>query len=196
MGNTFGWLHLTDLHWGMSSQKGLWPRFGQKFFDDLNRLHDEFGPWDAVFFTGDLTQSGTEEQFDGVDALLEKLWNVFQKRGFHPSLLAVPGNHDLVRPAADNPEVILLGEWKERPEVQRRFWEDPASPYRTSVSRAFAPYQQWWDAQTLKPSRVNDGILPGDFSATIENSSGLRIGIVGLNTTFLQLTAGDHKGRL
>jgi hypothetical protein len=42
---------------------------------------------------------------------------------------------------------------------------------------------------------VKTGALPGDFSVTLE-SGGRRIGIVGLNTTFLQLAGGDYEGRL
>jgi len=39
------------------------------------------------------------------------------------------------------------------------------------------------------------GLLPGDFSATIDKD-GARLGILGLNTAFLQLADGDYQGRL
>ena len=38
-------------------------------------------------------------------------------------------------------------------------------------------------------------MLPGDFSATFEKD-GLRVGVVGLNSTFLQFEGGDYRGRL
>ncbi|WP_295446697.1 hypothetical protein [uncultured Thiodictyon sp.] len=37
--DTFSWLHLTDLHFGLKGQGGLWPTLRQPFLDDLARLH-------------------------------------------------------------------------------------------------------------------------------------------------------------
>jgi hypothetical protein len=42
---------------------------------------------------------------------------------------------------------------------------------------------------------IKEGILAGDFAATI-NVRGHAIGIIGLNSTFLQLASGDYQGRL
>ncbi len=44
----------------------------------------------------------------------------------------------------------------------------------------------WWERQPWKPEHLKAGILPGDFSATIEKNSA-KLGILGLNTSFLQL---------
>src|SRR5262249_54401054 len=41
---SFGWLHLTDLHFGMSGQKCLWPNIEEAFFKDLKSLHGKAGP--------------------------------------------------------------------------------------------------------------------------------------------------------
>ena len=192
---SFSWLHLTDLHFGMDAQEGLWPRFKQKWLDDLEDLQAECGPWDLVLFTGDLTQRGTTGEFERIDELLHQLWDRLSTFGAPPALLAVPGNHDLVRPPEDKPEALLLQEWPERSDVQAAFWKNTGSPYRKLVSGSFKNYVQWWNRQPFRPSKVHSGMLPGDFSATIEKN-GASVGILGLNSTFLQLTAGNYERRL
>ena len=193
---TFSWLHLTDLHLGMDEQLPLLPTIKDRFFEDLKILHDKCGPWDFVLFTGDLTQKGSREEFKKVDEFLDRLWEILGKLGStKPLLLAVPGNHDLVRPDPDEPEVLLLRDWTARPDVRSAFWKNPESRYRTTVKTAFANYVEWWEKLTLKPPQCRPGVVPGDFSAVVEKS-GASLGIVGLNSTFLQLGAGDHKGKL
>ncbi|NJM23589.1 MAG: hypothetical protein HC907_35690 [Richelia sp. SM1_7_0] len=192
---TFSWLHLTDFHQGMIKQSWLWPNVREIFFADLKRLHDKCGPWDLVLFTGDLTQEGSFQEFQTLDRLMKELWDHFDKLGSSPKLLAVPGNHDLVRPNRREPAVRLLQQWQNQPDIQEEFWEDGESPYRQVVTKAFENYMIWWDNQTFKPKDLKPGILPGDFSATIEKE-GAKLGIVGLNTSFLQLTGGNYEGKL
>ncbi len=33
--DAFNWLHLTDLHWGLTGQKPLWSNIREQFFKDL-----------------------------------------------------------------------------------------------------------------------------------------------------------------
>ncbi|MCP4699033.1 MAG: hypothetical protein GY862_19595 [Gammaproteobacteria bacterium] len=188
----FNWLHLTDFHQGIRPD-WLWPSVSEIFFDDLERLHELCGPWDLVLFTGDLTQSGNAEEFQKVDEKLDQLWDLFKILGSMPMLLAVPGNHDLVRPDKKNPAAKLLHMWDE--DIQTEFWEDGESPYRQVVTHAFKNYTQWREHQPLHVKNINTGILPGDFSVTI-GKEGAKLGIVGLNTSFLQLTGDDYNGRL
>jgi predicted MPP superfamily phosphohydrolase len=192
---SFSWLHLTDLHQGMREQHWLWPGVREIFFADLKRLHDKCGPWDLVLFTGDLTQQGSAQEFQKLDQLMKELWDYFDKLGSSPKLLAVPGNHDLVRPNKKEPAVRLLQDWLNKPDIQEEFWEDMESPYRQVVTKAFENYMAWWENQTFKPEDLKPGILPGDFSATIEKE-GAKLGIVGLNTSFLQLTGDNYEGKL
>ena len=129
-------------------------------------------------------------------------------------LLAVPGNHDLKRPVSPrgNPPaaVRLLVRSEDFYEIEKKdhFWDDPASEYREVIQTAFANYQDWW-RHTFFPkdnasilTDIREGELPGDFLATftIPTSGNLRqelkIGVVGINTTFLQLTDGDYRRRL
>lgn len=98
---SFSWLHLTDFHFGLEGQKFLWPNLRQTFLDDLAELHKLSGPWQAVLFTGDLVQQGKSEEFEEMQQkVLDRLREKLTELGSGDAvLLAVPGNHDLYRPA-------------------------------------------------------------------------------------------------
>src|SRR5262249_23161807 len=142
-------------------------------------------------------QSGQPEEYSRLSSLLQALWSKLAEIGSPaPVLYTVPGNHDLQRPNAKDPTVILLRELSQRPELPAGFWEQPDSPYRRVVDKAFASYRAWWqDCPHIGRNALREGLLTGDFSATIEKQ-GARLGIIGLNTTFLQLTGGDFQQKL
>jgi tetratricopeptide (TPR) repeat protein len=196
---SFSWLHLTDFHYGLKGQDCLWSTLREPFLDSLAALHERCGPWDAVLFTGDLVQSGESAQFEKMQAeVLDPLWEKLRELGSGGAvLLAVPGNHDLYRPnpQEDNAAIDVLLETDGFQRIQEKFWDNPAGGYRRVINDAFAAYSQWWDKAPNRPSGVKTGALPGDFSVTLQEG-GRRIGIVGLNTTFLQLAGGDYEGRL
>ncbi|AOX01990.1 hypothetical protein BJP34_23440 [Moorena producens PAL-8-15-08-1] len=186
------WLHLTDLHMGMKGSKTLWPNVEEIFFKDLEYLCETVGPIDLVMFTGDLTQRGSESEFQQLDKLLDKFWKKFREMEFEPKFLAVPGNHDLVRPDQSDSVLINLQDRWDDHEFQQAFWDNSKCPERQLVDKAFDNYLQWWQNTTVpKPDIYSKGILPGDFSATIEKD-GFKLGILGLNSAFLQLMDGRH----
>lgn len=192
-----GFLHLSDLHQGMDAARWLWPAVRQLFFQDLKEQHKKSGPWDVVFFTGDLTQRGSREEFEKLDQTLERLRKHLQELGSTPSFLYVPGNHDLMRPTMD-PSVRVLRHWHQDRELRETFLRDQNDPSRRMLANAFEPYLQWNKRQTAHLGRAVqrlDGLLPGDFSASL-SYGGMRLGVVGLNSAFLQLESGDYKGRL
>ncbi len=90
---------------------------------------------------------------------------------------------------------MLLQGWDKHEDVQTEFWEEASSPYRQTVSTAFENYSAWWKGSSFKPDNIKTGLLPGDFSVSIEKE-GAKLGIVGLNTAFLQLTAHNYKNKL
>lgn len=197
--SSFSWLHLTDFHFGIQGQNHLWPNLRQPFFDDLAKLHGKTGPWDVVFFTGDLVQQGQSDEFAGMQkTVLDKLWKKLTELGSgHAKFLAVPGNHDLCRPNPndDNPAAHTLLRDNGFNSIADTFWENPTSSYRKVIGDAFAGYAQWWDAVPQRPENLTFGELPGDFACTLECGVH-RIGIIGLNTAFLQLKGGDFNGKL
>ncbi len=197
----FNWLHLTDLHWGLLGQRPLWPSVREAFFEDLGAQQDKFGEWHAVLFTGDFVQRGSRQEFAELEEqVLGPLWERLRQLGSAPVLLAVPGNHDLERPDGNSfrAAVTLLttpGMFSNT--VAKEFWIDPTSEYRLVINQAFTNYKTWWSKRPFCGGHdIADGLLPGDFSTSFITECGLRVGVVGLNTTFLQLTEGDYRGRL
>lgn len=200
--DSFAWLHLTDFHYGLKEQDCLWPNLREPFFESLGPLHDRCGPWHAVFFTGDLVQSGESTQFAKMQTeVLDPLWKKLTELGSGDAVfLAVPGNHDLYRPNSGSPDfddpametLLRQGGFKS---VETKFWDQPGGTYRRAIKDVFAAYNEWWKQTPRKPNNVVDGAVPSDFSSIIEVGK-RRVGIVGLNTAFLQLSAGDYKGKL
>jgi hypothetical protein len=193
-------LHLTDLHWGTEGFDRYWPTAGDNFYTNLRELLAErakLNSLDLVLFTGDLVYSGQADQFEAVnEKVIGKLWELFDELPFakSPELLAVPGNHDLCFPE-DSAELTLLTHLWDNPNagIEKDFWKSPKPRTREVVEKAFENYVEWWRSAPHKPE-VSDGILPGDFSTTIAKR--YKLGIVGLNSAFLQLTRDSYQNRL
>jgi tetratricopeptide (TPR) repeat protein/predicted phosphodiesterase len=193
----FSWLHLTDLHYGLKGQSCLWPTLREAFFDDLSRLHDLSGPWDTVLFTGDLVQSGSPQEFAEMQAgVLDRLWDKLAELGSGKAvLLAVPGNHDLARPdpKVDNAAIDALLNPSGFSSIAEKFWANADGAYRRVINDTFGAYSNWWENAPHRPkSGFTNGSLPGDFACTLSLGD-LRVGVIGLNTTFLQLKGGDYR---
>jgi len=199
MAESFSWLHLTDFHYGLNGQECLWPNLRGPFLESLEDLRASCGPWNAVLFTGDFTQQGKAEEFAGMQSdVLDPLWEVLAKLDSeNAKLLAVPGNHDLSRPSSedDDPAADRLVELGGFEKIEARFWAQPSGSYRNVIQKAFKNYEAWWSSTHHRPREINKGELPGDFSTTVACGT-RRIGVVGLNTTFLQLTGENYKERL
>ncbi len=193
---SFNWLHLKDLHQGMNAQGWLWPTVREDFYRDLQLLHDKSGPWDMVLFTGDLANKGKDEEYNALDELLEGLWEHLKKLGSQPVLLPIPGNHDLSRPDPKMGTVKALKLWHEDDDIKDQFWKGGDSEFYKLIEEAFASFSKWTQSSSLVPEdKFIKGLVPGDFSFTIEKGA-LRLGVVGLNSSFLQLTDGNYEGRL
>lgn len=190
------WLHLSDLHQGLEPGRWLWPNVRTEFFADLGRLHDVAGPWDLVLFTGDLTQRGTAAEFAALEATLAEVYEELRRLGSTPALVTVPGNHDLVRPSTHKAALKALRRWHDEASTRADFWQSAEDECRAMVSTAFEPYTQWWrNTPHLLRHELHEGLLPGDFAAVSEHR-GIRLGVIGLNSAFVQLTGDDYEGRL
>lgn len=196
------WLHLSDVHVGMKGMGPLWPSVQSELLRDLEVVHRLAGPFDLVLFSGDLTQTGQRGEFERLTDVLEDLWDHLRDLGSRPVLLAVPGNHDLQRPDERKPDVRALLHWPHDPLLSKMFWEEKdGKPYRDVVEGAFAEYVRWiraWNAEHPAPTfleRYEPGLLPGEFAASLRKE-GVSLGVVGLNSAFLQLSAAVKRGGL
>jgi len=202
--SAFNWLHLTDLHWGQTGQKHLWPEIREQCFDDLKTLRDKCGPWQAVLFSGDFVQQGKAEEFEQLEQeVLGPLWETLNHLDSgNAVLLAVPGNHDLRRPELDKAgdlksAVRLLLKPEQFAEIADEVFDHSDSHERQVIDNAFANFMAWWSGKPHRADHlIQNGGFPGDFSTTFEVDGQFRVGVVGLNSTFLQLAGGDYHGKL
>ena len=191
-------LHISDLHVGMSNQKWMWPAVKSLFFEDIARLHARTGSCDLVIFSGDLTQRAEPAEFEKLNEIIDDLWKHFATLGSKPLLFVVPGNHDLTRPNALNPGARAINDWWNDGAIRNAFWKKDPPEYFEVISKAFDNYRNWFNQpRTLKilPESISEGILPGDISARI-SIRGVDVGLVGLNSAWLQLSGENFEGRL
>lgn len=191
-------MHLSDLHVGMSNQGWLWPSFKKAFIDDIKNLHRKLGAWDVVVFSGDLAQKATVAEYLSLTEILKEIWSVFRELGFSPVLFPVPGNHDLTRPPALNAASKILGQWWSADDIQKAFWESEGLEYRDVVTATFKNYTDWLAtlvSHGIPLPELRSGTIAGDNSAIVVVRR-LRIGLIGLNSSWLQLSDGDYKGKL
>jgi hypothetical protein len=194
------WLHISDLHHGCAGSSFLWPSVREEFYRDLAILHQRSGPWEIVFFTGDLAQTGSPPEYDALTQSLDELWERFAELGSTPLLVAIPGNHDIQRPQDGATMITDLAGWHEDRALRENFWDHPSSTVRQGVINMFQPYSNWyqdWRERHVAPfsTSTREGILPGDISIYWEKA-GARVGIIGLNSTFLQISGGDFHRHL
>jgi hypothetical protein len=187
------WLHFTDLHIGQKELKqGYWSSIRDAIHADLRTTVARRGPIDLVLFTGDLAFSGAKEQYEELDreyARIEEILAAAHPDAPRPVLLAVPGNHDLALPEADDPVAEqLLGE---KPNGREAVWSGKGKQIE-AIRSWFAEYAAWWDRR--RPASAKVGLLPGDFVHTFEKE-GLRVGFLGLNVASLHVSNDVKEGQ-
>jgi predicted MPP superfamily phosphohydrolase/tetratricopeptide (TPR) repeat protein len=190
----FTLLHLTDLHLGSRLQRPLWSTFKNGFLDDLERLLEQSGPIHLVAFTGDIVQSGANDEFSQATDFIGQVWDLFKRTsGSSPKLAMVPGNHDLSRPNSKSSFAKSMRQWHVDRDIRDSFWGDGSSEYRQGVLQAFAEFTQWKNSLSVIPDEwKSNSLVPGDFIGRIE-LDGASVGLVGLNSSFLQLTDVDFE---
>lgn len=184
---SIGWLHLTDIHYGELAHEQAWPRLREMLFADLERLHNLCGPWDIVFIAGNVTRHSSPKEFEALDLSLAQIWDHLGALGSNPSLLAVPGECDRIPLDTDRADALILSHPNEFRDALSGFWFDDASAYRDLVNHSFRNYSSWIERSKFCALVRKQGILPGDFSSRIRLRD-KTIGIVGLNTAFIQMT--------
>lgn len=195
MADSITWLLITDVHFGLSGQKQIWPNFRAALRADIQKILKSAGPLDLVIFLGDLAQSAQKSEYSFAEQELLWLQKQLQISDKPPAWVFIPGNHDIARPGADSSAVLVAERWDQLNELQIGFWRDKNHDLRKAVQKAFSPYQRWLQGTRLPILPQTRGLIPGDFSATYQKGQ-LRLGIVGLNSAFLQLKSGDFRKKL
>ena len=144
---------------------------------------------DHILFTGDATTLGMPEEFSLVKSVFgDDL----------PPGLAVPGNHDLTRPDPGDAAARGFDHYEEDPSLRRAALKRGSSTHK-QLERQFAGYSKWWKRSILPALEerkdelqisLHPGVLPGDFLLKLTTGAGLRLGIVGCNSSFLQQRGG------
>ncbi|MEG8051457.1 metallophosphoesterase [Sphingomonas aurantiaca] len=191
------WLHFSDIHVGMSGLARLWPRSSTVLLDNLETAHKKTDGFDLIIFSGDLAQTGSAAEFEQFDLILDAILGRLGELGAVPPVVTVPGNHDLFRPDGLAPAAMALAQFWSKPDLRNGMW-DADKPYVKFLEEVFANYTTWLDRAInrgvhLKP--VSRGLLPGDASYILDTLEG-RAGIIGLNSTWLQLGGGNYEGDL
>jgi predicted MPP superfamily phosphohydrolase len=168
----------------------------------------QLGPPDFVFITGDLTYSGSREQFLMVDSLLHDLdrW-IAESAGLNskPLIVAVPGNHDLVRPGGMlRVQCRILDLYTTDPddrdlrELENVLWNTPET---TFLEPLFAEYRTWFSRSVVPRLQSPTATLhlsrfPGDLSLRVDVDGAFPILVVGLNSAWMHYKEGQFEGKL
>jgi type II secretory pathway predicted ATPase ExeA len=192
-------LHLSDLHAGQPGEKTRWPTAKEPFLADLRALCQKEGPPHFIVVTGDLAFSGHKREYEAARTVMDE---IDEATGAFPMWIAVPGNHDLRWPTRGDAMAKGLKSYDEDLSVRRAVHS--SSDTSRTVGKLFSNYQQFFRDRILAGwhARKNEwqvdwtlGQLPGNFVVCL-TCAGFRLGVVGLNTAFLQLDDGDYEGHL
>jgi hypothetical protein len=192
---SFNWLHFGNWLAPSMEDRAAKSRRWKALCEDLALLHDESGPWDAVFMTGDIARSGNLDHYESVSEELRDLLEKLSKLGSSPVVLTVPGPADAQNSTQAAIEFLLeMLESKTYDIESMRFLlsnqNDFGRDFQRRILTAFEPYDQWSRETTqAKPEQLKRGVFPGDFTATIALRT-QHIGVAGLNTEIIQLPNG------
>lgn len=91
-----------------------------------------------------------------------------------------------------------MSDFWERPQVSNKVW-DKSSDYFRQVEAAFSEYFDWMNRliESGIPLVEHENVFfPGDISATLTCDDDISVGLVGLNSSFLQVGGGDYQRRV
>ncbi len=200
------WLHLCDLHLGSQGQE-LWWQIREELRESVTATARRIGPPDLVFFTGDLSNTGSSDELALIDDFLETLLGWLREATGDegdPLVVPVPGNHDLARPSgsAAFPYRILdhYFEGAENEDVRvldRMLWRERDASF---LQPLFTGYSEWFERR-VRPDLERRAALhvshfPGDFTVELDVEGIFPLTIVGLNSTWLQYRGGSFEGSL
>lgn len=190
------YIHFSDLHIGDKIAKPFLSHIKAELLKDVKYVSSELGRIDVIFMTGDLVQSGDAAEYVAFEGFMNSVMEILKSIGSNPYVFFVPGNHDLERLADySSPIHQVFKNWNSNQELRNNFfWTTPA--YTDYCKDRFLNYSNFVQRYSNIPKEnTMFGIMPGDYFSSIE-VNGLKIGVLGLNSSFLQIEAGDFTGKL
>ena len=200
MTKEISYIHFSDLHIGQKYANQYLSNAKDIVISDLNFICQELKALDIVFFTGDMVQSGAESEYESFFKWFEDVKKCFEGHGFNPYYLFVPGNHDLERIAdtSNSTHKMLKKEWLNDDELREDLiWNKDKEYYKYCLDR-FHSYENFikkFYSTGRKPEVYREGVMSGDFYAEIMINDA-KIGIVGLNSAFLQVDGDNYYKKL
>jgi predicted phosphohydrolase len=208
MNSEITWLHLSDFHFGQETGKTrefILQNFSDEFIYNvktgIKRLPD------LLLITGDISFSGKDEEFNKFSDFYYKL---LKDINWNPITLVVPGNHDLDRSKIYSMQDKALygnfhnytssyeadSEWKK--DLNNELFNDANSSILNKLFTNFLSFQK-----KIHPKEDDQRIeiihyshIPGDYYCKINIPNKLSLGIVGLNSAWLQCTNKDYENKL
>jgi len=187
--STITWLHLSDLHFRKGEQQA-WDRdiVLHTLLDDVRERikRDGLRP-DFILVSGDIAFSGSADEYILAGAFFDDLLaatSLSKER-----LLVVPGNHDVDRAAIGVGARAIAAALDSRQTISELL----TSPLdRQIVFRRLHRYAEFVNGY-FGPGTYNDERF---FSARTIALSGLRVGLLGLNSAWLARGGDEDYGRL
>ena len=105
------WLHLSDLHITSDYKDKLSDTRTdlRRFLEDLPKCLQESGLTpDATFFTGDVSQSGSEDEYEAAQEFFADLQQILPDASRLAPIFIVPGNHDVTWSQIDTERELEL----------------------------------------------------------------------------------------
>lgn len=177
------WLHVSDLH--------LTNDYGDQLSDtsaDLNRfledlparLYDVKLTPDAVFFTGDVVQSGAEDEYETAEGFFADLQQALPESSRLAPIFIVPGNHDITWSAIQPDRELEL----------RSKLKSPADAMKALEEQAEYIAERQKNFRTFMDKLVGTLPIPplDGFSFTSSFTTpnrAVRVGVAGFNSSWL-----------
>jgi predicted MPP superfamily phosphohydrolase len=188
------WLHISDLHMRADGGSKQWTQ--QATLDEFLRdLPQRLSEWnlrpDYLFFTGDISFSGHQEEYDQVHLFIQELMNRLPKR---PALFMVPGNHDITWSAVDTAQEKRVRKHVNETDRVSSLLLDKDKATAAMRDYVFLRQKSFFEFTQL----VTDFGQPitteqSYFFSTTQLHRGVNLGIAGLNSSWLS-TAKKKKG--
>lgn len=183
VGRQLSWIHFSDLHMRLDTGSS---RFDQDMVvKNLTKqlpklLHSESLDPDFVFFTGDVTRSAEESEFDAARAWFDSVLSSFDGR---KHFYEIPGNHDVgwknIEPTHEESMREKLKSVKSVNNLMLDDWDAVVSGSRAEIFRRQEQYR------TFHMSRPNGATNHGSYFYTdVVEIDGLSVGIAGLNSAW------------